>query len=267
MGRFLTPDPYDGSADSNHPVSWNRYAYVEDDPVNFIDPEGLVRCSEIRVLGSNQTISDLLNSGTDLGLVATTVFVESAMRTNDNGRAEMAAIAAVIVNRFNIVNGFVHMIRSDGTVQQAPAAWGNPDGTMRSIVVNPSQFEVWQGPGGTLTAAAQSRLAAGLAADADSELCMALLNAIGTANLNLAYKRRHVALVHEGTGLTFTGFNSFPYVQKYDWEQPIGQFGSPNRFYGVPDPIPVTRGRSIVRSDNPRQDESAIPRDPRRGGR
>src|SRR6266436_1180343 len=39
--RFDQPDPYDGSYDLTDPQSLNRYAYVESDPVNFVDPTGL----------------------------------------------------------------------------------------------------------------------------------------------------------------------------------------------------------------------------------
>ena len=41
MGRFMTPDPYSGSASANDPGSWNRYAYSSGDPVNNSDPSGL----------------------------------------------------------------------------------------------------------------------------------------------------------------------------------------------------------------------------------
>jgi RHS repeat-associated protein len=40
-GRFTTPDPYQASAQFANPQSWNRYSYVENDPVNFNDPSGL----------------------------------------------------------------------------------------------------------------------------------------------------------------------------------------------------------------------------------
>jgi RHS repeat-associated protein len=40
-GRFLQADPYRASASMTNPQSWNRYAYVENDPVNHFDPEGL----------------------------------------------------------------------------------------------------------------------------------------------------------------------------------------------------------------------------------
>jgi RHS repeat-associated protein len=40
-GRFLSPDPYQPSAGPSDPGSWNRYAYVEGDPINFTDHSGL----------------------------------------------------------------------------------------------------------------------------------------------------------------------------------------------------------------------------------
>jgi RHS repeat-associated protein len=40
LGRFLTPDPYRASGGAADPGSWNRYAYVGGDPVNYIDPGG-----------------------------------------------------------------------------------------------------------------------------------------------------------------------------------------------------------------------------------
>jgi RHS repeat-associated protein len=41
LARFMSPDPYDGSANPGDPQSWNRYAYVVNDPVNAFDPLGL----------------------------------------------------------------------------------------------------------------------------------------------------------------------------------------------------------------------------------
>ncbi|HKO60488.1 MAG TPA: RHS repeat-associated core domain-containing protein [Pyrinomonadaceae bacterium] len=42
-GRFDQPDPYDGSYNLADPQGFNRYAYVQNDPVNFTDPTGLDR--------------------------------------------------------------------------------------------------------------------------------------------------------------------------------------------------------------------------------
>src|SRR5207253_1817541 len=40
-GRWSSPDPYGGSMSISDPQSFNRYAYVGNDPVNGIDPSGL----------------------------------------------------------------------------------------------------------------------------------------------------------------------------------------------------------------------------------
>jgi RHS repeat-associated protein len=41
-GRWTSPDPYNGSMSTGDPQSFNRYSYVENEPVNFVDPSGLV---------------------------------------------------------------------------------------------------------------------------------------------------------------------------------------------------------------------------------
>ncbi len=44
-GRFNTPDPYqalaNGASDPSTPQNWNKYAYVQGDPVNQTDRHGL----------------------------------------------------------------------------------------------------------------------------------------------------------------------------------------------------------------------------------
>jgi RHS repeat-associated protein len=48
QGRFTSPDPYEGSANPGNPQSWNRYAYVNNDPINQNDPSGLeTRCMNV----------------------------------------------------------------------------------------------------------------------------------------------------------------------------------------------------------------------------
>ena len=44
LGRFTSPDPYRASGGPADPGSWNRYAYVNDDPVSFLDPFGTTTC-------------------------------------------------------------------------------------------------------------------------------------------------------------------------------------------------------------------------------
>jgi len=44
-GRIMQADPYLAPEAPKNPQGWNRYAYVENDPVNWYDPGGLlVRC-------------------------------------------------------------------------------------------------------------------------------------------------------------------------------------------------------------------------------
>ncbi|WP_446743084.1 RHS repeat domain-containing protein [Silvibacterium acidisoli] len=43
QGRWMSPDPYGGSYDMSAPQSFNRYAYVQNDPFSGNDPSGLVR--------------------------------------------------------------------------------------------------------------------------------------------------------------------------------------------------------------------------------
>jgi RHS repeat-associated protein len=42
QGRFMGADPYQASGGAADPGSWNRYGYVQGDPVNWIDPHGLM---------------------------------------------------------------------------------------------------------------------------------------------------------------------------------------------------------------------------------
>ena len=50
-GRFNTPDPYRASGGPADPGSWNRYSYVGGDPINFYDPQGLVRWNPFAGMG------------------------------------------------------------------------------------------------------------------------------------------------------------------------------------------------------------------------
>jgi RHS repeat-associated protein len=41
QGRWMSPDPYNGSYDPANPQSLNRYSYVGNNPLAFVDPSGL----------------------------------------------------------------------------------------------------------------------------------------------------------------------------------------------------------------------------------
>jgi RHS repeat-associated protein len=62
--RFSQPDPYDGSYNLSDPQSFNRYAYTQNDPVNFVDPTGteMVQCGydDFGPVYCNNGVSDFL---------------------------------------------------------------------------------------------------------------------------------------------------------------------------------------------------------------
>lgn len=53
QGRWLSPDPYMGSYDATDPQSFNRYAYVLNNPLNYVDPWGLDECVTVTLSDSN----------------------------------------------------------------------------------------------------------------------------------------------------------------------------------------------------------------------
>lgn len=56
-GRWTSPDPYSGSMDVSDPQSFNRYSYVGNDPIDFIDPLGL--CTfDVYLSGSSNLTSE-----------------------------------------------------------------------------------------------------------------------------------------------------------------------------------------------------------------
>ncbi len=65
QSRFDQPDPYGGSYDLTSPQSFNRYAYTQNDPVNFVDPSGLNLWHFVKNLFRDRD-KDRINSTPDL---------------------------------------------------------------------------------------------------------------------------------------------------------------------------------------------------------
>jgi len=76
LGRFLSVDPK-MSARLQAPQSWNRYAYAWNNPLKFVDPDGLDVMLVVRNSGSGAT---------NFGHVAIRVFGDGYDRTYDFGR-------------------------------------------------------------------------------------------------------------------------------------------------------------------------------------
>lgn len=61
QGRWMSPDPYDGSYDSLNPESLNRYSYSANQPLSFIDPTGRLHC----IIYVTCPMGNVSNDGTD----------------------------------------------------------------------------------------------------------------------------------------------------------------------------------------------------------
>jgi RHS repeat-associated protein len=70
QGRWMSPDPYDGSYHFGNPQSFNRYSYVKNNPLGRLDPLGLDSETGIVVYnndGSVTQIQDLTSVDVDGG--------------------------------------------------------------------------------------------------------------------------------------------------------------------------------------------------------
>ena len=93
-GRFLTPDPYTASGGPVDPGSWNRYAYVQGDPLNFMDPQGRFLCITDSCLSDPDPGSDLepesspspggLGSSDDMQVVNSSESVQTGSGVGNN---------------------------------------------------------------------------------------------------------------------------------------------------------------------------------------
>ena len=76
-GRFMQPDPIGlKSADLKRPLSFNRYTYVTGDPVNQVDPSGLLT---IIIGGTGSGDPDWGQPGTDFWKAVSETFGEKAI--------------------------------------------------------------------------------------------------------------------------------------------------------------------------------------------
>ncbi|MGJ5819165.1 RHS repeat-associated core domain-containing protein [Paludibaculum fermentans] len=73
-GRFTTADPYRASGGPTDPQSWNRYTYVGNEPVGFMDPAGL----QMMALDVVNTTCFYVNGEYDsCSLVTTTYWIQT----------------------------------------------------------------------------------------------------------------------------------------------------------------------------------------------
>lgn len=142
---------------------------------------------------------------------------------------------------------------------------GAPDGHLSSIVMNPSQFAIYQGGSDgsvTLSPSAQANLKAALGSDQLSKLCGDLAEAITIGEGLWSTRANHALYVDPISGLIATSFNSFSTPRpSLANEQRIGTFGvSANVFYGIPDTSFVDNRGQVVLTRPSRPRGSGRPR-------
>jgi RHS repeat-associated protein len=240
-GRFLTTDPSGLNAvDLRTPTSWNMYAYVNADPVNFNDPTGL-DCSSTPFYFNGQyqgTVGDIIGSQSDVAILATAMYTESGHGPDIDVTDEEYAIGSAIMNRWEFVNKNWYLSSSAGGPSLNVSGWGTPGDSIVSIVENPSQFAIYQRNADgsvSLSSSAQRNLNNALSSSVTSSGCNDLAWAL-TLAFGMWDERNDGNPLYLWNDLILTGFNSFdPAHPSAPYEQKAGSFGDANTFYGVPD--------------------------------
>jgi RHS repeat-associated protein len=116
LGRFITPDPYEKSAHIKNPGSWNRYAFVSNDPINRVDPHGLNDGN-----GGNGNDDNTENFTIDTSEGTVTVTSSSNVTENDDGTFSGTVTTTYTLNGVSVTTTmtFTDDALTDETVQSS----------------------------------------------------------------------------------------------------------------------------------------------------
>jgi RHS repeat-associated protein len=147
-GRFMSPDPLEGIV--GDPQSWNRYAYVENDPINLSDPSGQGFWEDLGF-----AIADIFIAIFDPGALVPVL----------NAEGDAAGVLVPSWWYAAIIDGEITWVAWYGKGQPPPGAVpaANPDGTMpggSGSADSTSSSSAPQG-GGTSAGSAQDNGASG----------------------------------------------------------------------------------------------------------
>jgi RHS repeat-associated protein len=150
-GRFVTADAPGLSEEVTDPGSWNAYGYVEGDSLNFNDPDGLVTCGDLAILGTGRSLRDAVTANSDFGILRRLVRAESNHTWSAQGTRnwfdERDAIAWSVVDRWKIVNGY---LSGRGVSDPATLGCGKDGASITQIIGQPGfQYSTVTRAGGT----------------------------------------------------------------------------------------------------------------------
>jgi RHS repeat-associated protein len=136
IGRFQTPDPSTG-VDPKNPITWNKYAYAGDDPVNHGDPRGT--CWEDASWG--------IDAGPNTGLTACDVGIN--MDVTGLAAAAAGDIAGQVAAAIQQAQGLAALAmlaaqRGDALRQQASTAIRNMSANCQSALGQ--LYNLYDGP-------------------------------------------------------------------------------------------------------------------------
>jgi RHS repeat-associated protein len=187
FAAFATVDPAQ-PGDSAQPWTWNYYAYVGQDPINFSDPTGLVRCGDMTWAANGSTVRSIMTgSGNALSYLAQLVWHEPGpVRQSEYNNFslylhEQNTIATVMGNRWDLARGLLTGYGNDG--ESYEQQFGSSQSTFERIILagggNNTTWGLWTH--GKLKATIASDLDAILNSDIASGPQMALASG-GTVN-------------------------------------------------------------------------------------
>ena len=152
----MTPDPSMDNVDYANPGSWNAYAYVNGDPINSNDPDGLQTCGDIPIVSgafAGQTVSQVMTGTSGNDLLAQIIWHEGGtIYSSDLSNVaayeqDLAAIGTAVLNQWDVDNGRIKVYQNgravcplgqclDRSLQQviiAIATYTNASGNLVSV--------------------------------------------------------------------------------------------------------------------------------------
>ncbi len=122
LGRFLSVDPDSRSARPENPQTWNRYAYVLNNPIRFTDPQGTLEQETKKVFAEVSTRSNDTKVTASAGAVETKV----------SGAAGTLTVGVATVQAETHSTGSTNGSSVSGSIMSAQTTMSTPGGALKN---------------------------------------------------------------------------------------------------------------------------------------